>query len=106
MLLPSYLKFQGAILNNIQSTMKTLTARFYAKEELTKEERDKINVGSIRLNRAQCLLCNEIITSDNRHDYKSCKCKNLSVDGGSWYSKRSCKDINNYTELSEIYKDV
>lgn len=40
-------------------------------------------------NRAQCLECNEVIESTYRHDYRSCKCGNLSVDGGNDYHKRS-----------------
>lgn len=85
--------------------MKTLTQRFYDKEELTVEERKKIYAGNIRINRAKCNVCGDIITSNNRHDFVTCKCGKLSIDGGSWYLKR-CGDLKNYTEMSEYYKDI
>ncbi len=40
------------------------------------------------LNAIQCLLCKEIIVSRHRHDFKSCKCGKVSVDGGLYYRKR------------------
>lgn len=84
--------------------MKTITERFYAKEELTPQERKRINAGDIRINRAKCRKCGDIVTSNNRHDYKSCKCKAIAVDGGSWYLKRVAQDLNNVIEMSEYYK--
>ena len=84
----------------------SLTERFYAKEELTKDEREQIRAGDIRLNRAKCKKCGDIITSNNRHDFKSCKCGEISIDGGSWYLKRTAGDLNNIIEMSEYYKDV
>lgn len=42
-------------------------------------------------NKAQCLLCGEIIESKFTHDYVTCSCGNLSVDGGRSYLKRSVK---------------
>lgn len=43
----------------------------------------------IVLNRAQCLNCKQVITSWHRHDFRTCKCGGLSVDGGTDYLKRS-----------------
>lgn len=40
-------------------------------------------------NSAKCLLCGEEIESRHRHDFKTCKCGNLSVDGGREYLRRS-----------------
>lgn len=71
-------------------------------EELTIDERQQLNVGSIRLNRIKCNLCGDVITSENRHDYKYCGCGSVAVDGGSWYLKRTGTD---FTELSETYKE-
>lgn len=31
---------------------------------------------------AKCKLCNDIIYSRTRHDYRTCSCGNLSIDGG------------------------
>ena len=36
---------------------------------------------------ATCLVCNDTIISQHRHDYKSCSCGNVQVDGGSDYAK-------------------
>jgi len=84
---------------------KNLTDRFYAKEELTIAERKEIGAGDIRLNRAKCKKCGDIITSDHRHDFKSCKCGAISVDGGSWYFRR-CGESENIEEMSEYYKNI
>jgi hypothetical protein len=86
--------------------MKTLTEKFYRKEELTKKQRKEIRAGDIRLNQAQCKKCKDIITSDNRHDFKMCKCGAIGVDGGSWYIKRIAKDLADIKELSKYYKDI
>jgi hypothetical protein len=51
-------------------------------------------------NIAKCLLCGDIIESKHRHDYVTCKCGNLSVDGGQDYWKRSIvHGIDSYKEL-------
>jgi hypothetical protein len=54
-----------------------------------KEERRRLNVGDIWINAAECLVCGDQPRSTNRHDFRPCKCGNVSVDGGSWYVKRS-----------------
>jgi len=41
-------------------------------------------------NRAVCLRCNTEIESKSTHDFVTCKCGNLSVDGGLDYIKRGC----------------
>jgi hypothetical protein len=33
----------------------------------------------------KCLLCEDVIQSQYRHDFVTCKCGNLSVDGGVSY---------------------
>ena len=53
-------------------------------------------------NKGQCRLCNDIIESHHRHDYVTCKCGEVSVDGGKSYMKRSAKDFANFIELSEF----
>lgn len=49
----------------------------------------------IILNKAKCTLCNTELVSRHTHDYKTCKCGNLSVDGGLSYARR------NYTTVFE-----
>ena len=53
------------------------------------------------INRAKCLLCNDIITSEHSHDYVTCQCGNLSIDGGNEYARRLYEQPNSYQDLSE-----
>jgi len=47
------------------------------------------------LNRVQCKNCAEILTSYNRHDYKTCGCENKTmVDGGTAYQRYGGKDLD------------
>jgi hypothetical protein len=50
--------------------------------------REKLGIGPIYSNAARCLQCGEVVRSRNRHDFRSCSCGTLTVDGGSWYAKR------------------
>jgi len=38
-------------------------------------------VQRILRNRAKCLVCGELVESKYRHDFKTCRCGNLSIDG-------------------------
>ncbi|MFA5759792.1 MAG: hypothetical protein WC942_10620 [Clostridia bacterium] len=59
----------------------------------------------ILCNKAQCLKCNSIIESTYRHDFKSCKCGNLFVDGGLDYMRRGCRrGDSSYKDLSKFKK--
>lgn len=53
------------------------------------------------VNKAKCLICNEVIESTSRHDFKTCKCGNLSVDGGTDYIRRGYSSKDSVQELSE-----
>jgi hypothetical protein len=35
----------------------------------------------------KCLLCDTVIESKHRHDYKRCSCGNAMVDGGLAYER-------------------
>lgn len=50
-------------------------------------------------NRAQCTHCGDIIQSVHRHDFVTCSCGKLAVDGGKDYLKR-CGYLNDYVEKS------
>lgn len=39
-------------------------------------------------NESECGKCHDIIWSASRHDFKSCKCGAISVDGGMDYIRR------------------
>lgn len=53
-------------------------------------------------NRAKCLVCGEILESKCRHDFKTCNCGNLSVDGGKDYIRRCVKNVDKFEELTEF----
>ena len=55
-------------------------------------------------NSVQCLKCADIIESKHRHDYVTCSCGNVSVDGGKDYLKRSFKEMDSWIDLS-IYEE-
>jgi hypothetical protein len=55
-------------------------------------------------NRIKCRKCGDIIESKNRHDYVTCKCGAVAVDGGSSYLKRT-GDPADIEELEEWPKD-
>lgn len=42
-------------------------------------------------NSAQCLSCGDEIESTHGHDFRSCRCGNLCVDGGKQYLRRVYK---------------
>jgi len=42
----------------------------------------------------KCLLCFDLIESKYRHDFVTCKCGNVSVDGGNDYMKVSSKTMS------------
>lgn len=53
-------------------------------------------------NKAKCLLCNDIVESTHRHDFRSCSCGNISVDGGLDYLRRSQKKPASFEDMSEL----
>ena len=42
----------------------------------------------ILVNKIKCKKCNEVIESVHGHDFKSCKCGAVAVDGGKNYLRR------------------
>ncbi len=57
-------------------------------------------MGIILVNKIRCKKCNDVIESVDTHDFKSCKCGAVSVDGGKDYIRR-CGNCEDYEELSE-----
>jgi len=55
-------------------------------------------------NRAQCRVCGDVIESTFRHDFVSCECGAIAVDGGKDYLKRSGNPAD-VIELSECMSD-
>lgn len=61
----------------------------------------------IKTNKIQCVHCGDIIESESVHDFKFCKCRAVSVDGGKSYLKRSFQESpNDYIDLSEYEDDM
>ena len=50
----------------------------------------------------KCLKCGDIIESKNRHDFVTCSCGNVSVDGGKDYLRRTFHNKDDYEELSIV----
>ena len=83
---------------------RTATPVFRNLEELLNLE----NTGSkqntrprIICNSVQCKNCGDIIESTSRHDFRTCSCGKVSVDGGHDYLRRSYESEDCYIDLSE-----
>lgn len=63
--------------------------------------RKTLNVGKISKNASTCGTCKETIESRNRHDFVTCSCGSVSVDGGTWYCRRSYKTGAPYEDIIE-----
>lgn len=54
----------------------------------------------ILTNKVRCHKCKETIESVSRHHFVTCKCGNVSVDGGREYIRRVYANKAGYDELS------
>ncbi len=61
-------------------------------------------ISIITVNKAKCRKCGDIIESKYRHDFVTCKCGAISVDGGKDYLKRSYHDEKDIIEMSKSKK--
>lgn len=58
----------------------------------------------IKVNKARCNGCGDVIESTHVHDYKHCKCGAVFVDGGTKYLRRGWNpESTGYTDLSTFY---
>lgn len=69
------------------------------------EERRRLDVGDWYINSVLCLKCGDEPRSKNRHDFASCRCGAVSVDGGSWYLKRN-GEPSAMQDRSVMFNDV
>ena len=61
----------------------------------------------ITRNAIQCNICGEVIESTSVHDFRTCSCGCVSVDGGHDYLRRSFTNSPaDYIELSEYDPEV
>lgn len=60
----------------------------------------------ILCNKIKCKKCGDIIESKNRHDFVSCKCGSVAVDGCNSYLKRigNREDWEELSEFTEEYR--
>ena len=60
----------------------------------------------ILCNKIKCKKCGDIIESKNRHDFVSCKCGSVAVDGGNSYLIRigNREDWEELSEFTEEYR--
>lgn len=56
---------------------------------------------AILLNRIKCKKCGDVIESKSVHDFKSCKCGAVAVDGGHCYLRR-CGNRDDWEEKSVV----
>ena len=57
-------------------------------------------------NKIQCMHCGDIISSKTIHDFVTCRCGTVSIDGGHYYLKRSFKySPRDFIDLSEYWED-
>ncbi len=56
-------------------------------------------------NAAKCNRCGDIIESKYTHDFVTCSCGALSVDGGKNYVRRCFHAEIGYTDLSEYAEE-
>ena len=57
-------------------------------------------------NSALCKLCNTEIESKYRHDFVTCNCGNISVDGGTVYRRMLLRDKEDSFEDTCIYEEI
>lgn len=57
---------------------------------------------TIEINAAKCLECNTIIRSSHVHDFRTCVCGNVSVDGGTEYIRRCYRDYDKIHDIGTL----
>lgn len=57
-------------------------------------------------NRAKCKLCQEIIESFHHYDFVSCKCGEISIDGGNDYHRALARDFANFLRVDDFDNEI
>lgn len=60
----------------------------------------------IVVNKIRCKKCGDIIESKSVHDFVTCKCGAVSVDGGHNYIRRCADSLEDFEDLSEYEEDL
>lgn len=67
---------------------------------------NKFSMERNKPNKVRCGICNDIIESNRRHEFVTCKCGHVSVDGGSAYRRRCWNGEPNWFEISSDGTEV
>lgn len=67
---------------------------------------DNLSKEIIMRNRAKCKLCESIIESIHRHDYVTCKCGEISIDGGQDYCHCRATDWSNFLRIDDKGNEI
>lgn len=59
---------------------------------------------NLKKNKAQCKLCLDVLESKHVHDWVSCKCGAIFIDGGLDYI-RIGGDLNNIIDMCEYTEE-
>jgi hypothetical protein len=87
--------------------LKVTDYQDFTTKDMSIEDRRKLNVGDVWSNEAKCLSCGDVLRSKNKHNFITCSCGNLSVDGGSAYTKRLFRDeVDSWVEMSVLYDNI
>jgi len=57
-------------------------------------------------NRAKCKLCKDVIESTHGHDYVTCNCGEISVDGGNNFYKCRAKNWINFIRIDDAENEI
>jgi hypothetical protein len=57
-------------------------------------------------NRAKCKLCGDILESFHRYDCVSCRCGEISIDGGNDYCRCAANDWKNFLRVDDEGNEI
>ncbi len=57
-------------------------------------------------NRAKCKLCNDIIESTHKHDYVSCSCREIAIDGGTDNFRCFANSWSNFLRIADDGSEI
>lgn len=59
----------------------------------------------MKISAIKCKKCGDVIYSRAAHDFRSCSCGTISIDGGFGYSKVTFKNIDDFCNIN-LYLNV
>jgi hypothetical protein len=57
-------------------------------------------------NRAKCKLCGDILESFHQYDFVTCKCGEISIDGGNYNLSAAAKDWKNFLRVDDLGNEI